>query len=88
MSVTESTPASVFLELVSQIERTSSALPPDVSNPASEARVAFERLITKLDNLESDFDRLAERAGKHNLQRARHNLTAHHSFVCVAHLPV
>ncbi|KAG8707860.1 oligomeric, coiled-coil, peripheral membrane protein [Ceratobasidium sp. 395] len=54
----------VFLELVAQIESTPSeaALPPNTPHPASEARIAFERLIMKLDNLESDFDRLAERA--------------------------
>ncbi|GAB1519119.1 oligomeric, coiled-coil, peripheral membrane protein [Rhizoctonia solani] len=54
----------VFLDLLSQIERSSNlvTLPPGVLNPASEARLAFERLIAKLDNIESDFDRLAERA--------------------------
>lgn len=38
-------------------------LPADFLHPASEARVAFERLVAKLDSLESDFDRIAERAG-------------------------
>ncbi|QRW05476.1 autophagy-related protein 11 [Ceratobasidium sp. AG-Ba] len=38
------------------------SLPPGILHPATEARMAFERLISKLDNLESDFDRLAERA--------------------------
>lgn len=65
------TSISVFLELVSQIEKTSSALPPGVSNPASEAKLAFERLINKLDNLELDFDRLAERAGKYYLKQSK-----------------
>ncbi|KAJ1311221.1 hypothetical protein OPQ81_009721 [Rhizoctonia solani] len=53
-----------LLDLISQIERSSSmlTLPPGVLNPAAEARLAFERLITKLDSIESDFDRLAERA--------------------------
>ncbi|KAG8700065.1 oligomeric, coiled-coil, peripheral membrane protein, partial [Ceratobasidium sp. 394] len=54
----------VFLDLVAQIESTPSGvtLPQDTQHPASEARIAFERLIAKLDHLESDFDRLAERA--------------------------
>ncbi|CAE6396137.1 unnamed protein product [Rhizoctonia solani] len=53
-----------FLELISHIEQSSnlSTLPPGVLNPASEARLAFERLVAKLDNIESDFDRLAQRA--------------------------
>ncbi|KAG9125100.1 oligomeric, coiled-coil, peripheral membrane protein [Ceratobasidium sp. 392] len=54
----------VFLELVAQIENAPSGdpLPPNTPHPASEARIAFERLISKLDNLESDFDKLAGRA--------------------------
>jgi hypothetical protein len=56
---------SVLLDLISQVEQSANllTLPPGVLNPASEARVAFERLIAKLDNIESDFDRLAQRAG-------------------------
>ncbi|CAE6418999.1 unnamed protein product, partial [Rhizoctonia solani] len=51
-------------DLISQVEQSANllTLPPGVLNPASEARAAFERLIAKLDNIESDFDRLAQRA--------------------------
>ncbi|KAG8716039.1 oligomeric, coiled-coil, peripheral membrane protein [Ceratobasidium sp. 423] len=73
----------VFLELISQIERSSNllTLPPGVSNPTSEARLAFERLIAKLDNLESDFDRLAERAvlSTSRIYQSRRQLTSDQS---------
>ncbi|KAG8745720.1 oligomeric, coiled-coil, peripheral membrane protein [Ceratobasidium sp. 414] len=51
-------------DIAAQIESTpnGTTLPPNIPHPASEARIAFERLIAKLDNLESDFDRLAGRA--------------------------
>ncbi|CAE7211881.1 unnamed protein product [Rhizoctonia solani] len=73
----------VFLDLISQIEQSSNALalPPGVSNPASEATLAFERLIVKLDNLESEFDRLAERAvlSASRIYQSRRQSTSDHS---------
>ncbi|CAE6433251.1 hypothetical protein ACGC1H_001539 [Rhizoctonia solani] len=73
----------VFLDLISQIEQSSNmlTLPPSVFNPASEARLAFERLIAKLDTLESEFDRLAERAvlSTSRIYQSRRQLTSDHS---------
>ncbi|KAH7344781.1 hypothetical protein B0J17DRAFT_624081 [Rhizoctonia solani] len=73
----------VFLDLISQIERSSNllTLPPGVLNPASEARLAFERLVAKLDNIESGFDRLAERAvlSTSRIYQSRRQLTSDQS---------
>ncbi|CAE6533282.1 unnamed protein product [Rhizoctonia solani] len=73
----------VFLDLISQIERSSNLLTlgPGVLNPASEARLAFERLIAKLDNIESEFDRLAERAvlSTSRIYQSRRQLTSDQS---------
>jgi hypothetical protein len=66
------------------------SLPSGIPNPASEARIAFERLLAKLDSLESDFDRLAERAGMHFPRTFESDHTKYelHSFIHIANLSV
>lgn len=65
-----------FLELIDQIEKatpvTAFDAPPNVNgegspmtmHPVTEVRLAMEKLIGRMDSLQGDFDKLAERSSE------------------------